>query len=91
LFRQGTEIQVEDVGEAFVAGVVSAVAAAITLILIVVVVAGFVGAVGFKLGLISGEGFAWIGISFGIPLGLLCAVFVFIYSFKKIRAYGRSE
>jgi hypothetical protein len=88
---EGAEIHVEDIGEAFVAGLVSALAAVMTLILIVVVVAGLVGVLGFKLGLISAEGEAWIGISFGVPVGVLSGILVFIYSFKRIRGSGQSK
>ena len=79
----------EDIGESLVAVLVSILAAALTLIFVVVVVSGLVGTVGFKLGLLSAEGEAWIGISLGIPLGLVCAILVFVYCFKRIRGYGR--
>ena len=80
----------EDLAEVLVAGLVSALAGALTLIFFVVVVSGLVGALGHRLGLISGEGQAWIGISIGIPLGLVCGTFVSVSCFKRIRSYGRS-
>lgn len=81
----------EYIGETFVAAIVSAIAAGLSLILIVFLSSSFVGVTAFKLGLLSDEGRAWFGISFGIPVGLVCAIFVFVYCFRKIRRYGQAD
>ncbi|MCU1271152.1 MAG: hypothetical protein JWN74_2446 [Acidobacteriaceae bacterium] len=81
----------EDIGEAIVAVFVSILVSAISLLLFMVFVAGLIGKIANKLGLLSDEGAAWFGISFGIPVGIVFASVVFVYSFKKIRRYGRSE
>ena len=79
----------DEILEGGAAAVVSAVAAAVTWIFVILVGAGFVGIALFKLGWLSDEGEAWFGISFGIPVGFLCAVVVFIYCFRAIRNYAQ--
>jgi hypothetical protein len=78
----------EDVGEAIFAGIVSILAAGFTAIL-AVIACMFLGKFLFTLGLISDEGAAWSGLSLGIPVGLVCAIVVFVYCFRKIRALGQ--
>ena len=79
---------VEDTGDALVAVIVSVLAAGFTAAL-AVVASMFLGGFLLRLRLLSDEGAAWFGISFGIPLGLICAIVVFVYCFRKIRKYGR--
>ena len=73
----------EDVGEA----IVSILAPGFTAIL-AVIACMFLGKLLFTFGLISDEGAAWSGLSLGIPVGLVCAIVVFVYCFRKIRARG---
>ena len=77
----------EDVGEAIIAVIVSILAAGFTAIL-AVIACMFLGKFLFTLGLISDEGAAWSGLSLGIPVGLVCAIVVFVYCFRTIRARG---
>ena len=77
----------EDVGEAIIAVIVSTLAAGFTAIL-AAIACMFLGNFLFTLGLISDEGSAWSGLSLGIPVGLVCAIVVFVCCFRKIRARG---
>lgn len=71
-------------GGAVFAVLLSLVAASLTGIL--VTAASVPAGMAFhRLRLVSDEGAAWFGISVGIPLGVLCAVIMFAYCFKKIR------
>ncbi len=81
----------EDFVEGIVAAFFSIIAAGITFVLVVIIGAGLIGALLFKLRLLSNEGEAWFGISFGVPAGVLCGLLVFIYCFRKIRKYGEPE
>jgi hypothetical protein len=80
----------EDKGEVVVAIIVSALAAAGAAGL-GILVSMFLGQLLYRLGLLTDEGAAWSGISIGAPIGLVCAIIMFVYCFRKIRAYGKPE
>ena len=80
-------ITLENNGDLVFALVCSIVAAAIAGA-IGIIASMFLGVFLGRIGLLSGEGVAWSGISLGIPMGLVCAAFGFRYCFRKIRAYG---
>ncbi len=82
------EVRLRNVANTVTAVFLSAAAAALTVI-VVVVASMPVGLAAFKLGLITDEGAAWFGISVGIPLGLVCAVVVFVYCFLRITRKGQ--
>jgi hypothetical protein len=86
----GKTTDLKDVGEAIVAVIVSTLAAGFAAML-GVIASMFLGYFLLRLGLMTDEGASWSGISLGIPIGFVCAVIAFVYSFRKIRAYGKSD
>jgi hypothetical protein len=80
----------KDVGEAIVAVIVSTMAAGFAAML-GVIASMFLGYLLLRFGLTTDEGAAWFGISLGLPIGFVCAVIAFFYSFRKIRAFGKSD
>ena len=80
----------EDKGEVVVAIIVSTLAAAVAAVL-GILVSMLLGQLLFRLGLLTDEGAAWSGISLGGPIGLVCPIIVFVYCFRKIRAYGKPD
>ena len=81
-------IDFETFVDAIVASIAAAIGAAFTLVFFVFVVSSIVGIIGYRLWLLTDEGEAWIGISFGIPVGLLSAVIVAVYCFRRVFKYG---
>ncbi len=69
--------------DAILAAFAAVFAAAVSLVFFIVL-SEFLGGLLFKLGILTDEGAAWFGISFGIPVGAILGVFAAVYCFRKV-------